>query len=148
MSLASSSCKGLVVWLILNSKKFEFFDSKTRFYKLNSASQAENAFSRRILKFDIFFKNEFDTSKYHGKCIPRPTEHPQTNPIPSINIWNDFENFEFFHLKKKNFKHFISNFNVILRFWGHGGPKNDFFKNKNDMKNPPREILDNVPGFL
>eukprot|EP00493_Phyllostaurus_siculus_P006298 UN06359 len=44
---------------------------------------------------------------------------PQTNPVPSINIWNDFENFEFFHLKKKFqafYKHFISNFNVILRF--------------------------------
>ena len=33
MSLASSSCEGLVMWLTLDSKKFEFCDSKTRFYK-------------------------------------------------------------------------------------------------------------------
>ena len=86
MSLASSSCEGLVMWLTLDAKKFEFCDSKMRFYKLNSASQTENAFSRQISKFENFFRDDFTMSKYHGKSIPRPMEHSQINPTLSINI--------------------------------------------------------------
>ena len=59
--------------------------------------------------------------KYHGKCIPRPGEHPQNDPTPSIHIWNDFKNFEIFHLKKKNFQAFYKQFQrnfEILRAWG------------------------------
>ena len=34
----------------------------------------------------------------------------------------------FMSSKSQNYKHCTRNFNVILRFWGHGGPKNNFFQ--------------------
>ena len=71
-----------------------------RFYKPNSASKAENAFSKQISKFENFFRDDSTMSKYYGKNISRPMEHSQLNPTPSINIQNDFENFEILHLKK------------------------------------------------
>ena len=65
-------------------------------------------------------------AKYHGKCVPRPGEHFQTDSTPSKNIWKDFEKFENFHPTKTFFNQFICIFKLILTFWRHESPKNKF----------------------
>ena len=127
MSLASSSSEGLVMWLTLDSEKFEFCDSKTRFYKPNSASQAENAFSRRISKFEIFSETTLLCPNITGKAFRYPWNTPKPIPYHLSTSKTILRNLKFF-ISKFFFKHFISNFNVILRFCGHGVPKNNFFQ--------------------
>ena len=82
-------------------------------------------------------------AKYHGKYVPRPEEHFQTDFTTSRNIWKDFEKFENFYPTKNFFNQFICILKLILIFWRHESPKN-----KNDMKNPSREILDNDPKYF
>ena len=99
MSLASSSCKGLVVWLILDSKKFEFFDSKTRFQEQIQFYSYKTLLQGKFRLLIFFSKNALKMVWYHVECVMRPREHSQTDPTPSGNIWNDFAKIENFKLK-------------------------------------------------
>ena len=88
-------------------------------------------------------------AKYHGKYVPRPGEHFQTDSATFKNIWKDFEKFENFHPTKNFFKQFYMYFEAnfdILASWE--SKKLIFSKNKNDMKNPSRKILDNDPKYF
>ena len=87
--------------------------------------------------------------EYHGKDVWGPGRHPQTNPTLFGNVWNELKKIEFYPSTKSFLTSNISNPKPIWvpsEAWEW--KKLFFSKNKKDMKNLSREVLDNHPKLL
>ena len=88
MSLASSSCKGLVVWLILDSKKFEFFDSKTRFHEQIQFYSYKTLLQGKFRLLIFFFEKCFENGLISCRMC---YETQGTLPDRSHAFWEHLE---------------------------------------------------------